>query len=78
MTPTERARALYPEIRKRFSYACAGAEGAVVRLVAKAIRDAVREAATDEQEPPFGRCFACGFPNNPDGSCFRFQCCNSD
>jgi len=34
--------------------------------------------ASDRPEAEYGLCDACGFPNNPDGSCSRRQCCNSD
>lgn len=27
---------------------------------------------------PHGRCFACGWPNEPAGNCSRPGCCNSD
>jgi hypothetical protein len=47
MTPTERAEQLYPDIKKRFLYELYGTERAVKRLIAAAIRDAVKA----EREP---------------------------
>lgn len=32
----------------------------------------------DELKGELTYCFACGFPNKPDGCCSRSDCCNSD
>lgn len=47
--PAEVAAALWPEIAKRFGFQLAGSEGAVKRLVARAVRDAMRAAAERER-----------------------------
>lgn len=31
-----------------------------------------------EKKAEHGECDACGFPNNPDGTCSRSQCYNSE
>jgi hypothetical protein len=50
VTATERAESLLPEIRKRFWCESAGGANAVVRILAKAIREAEREAAEKAAE----------------------------